>query len=78
MQAYAAAAGRLKGMCDRLGRERPIELMAQVFVRDLDLVRARESVERIAEDGVGTLVFVLDEERGPDWVRRVADAVLGG
>ncbi len=76
-RAYAEAAGRLNRMCDRLGRERPVELIAQVFVRDLELVRVRQAVERIAEGGVGTLVFVLDEERGPDWVRRVADAAVG-
>jgi hypothetical protein len=63
-------------MANRLGRERHIELMAQQFVRDLDLSRAREVLRRLEDAGVGTVVFVLDEERGAEWVRRVADAVL--
>jgi hypothetical protein len=63
-------------MEDRLGRERHIELITQQFVRDVDLSRAREIVRRLGGAGVGTVLFVLDEERGPDWVRRVADAVL--
>jgi alkanesulfonate monooxygenase SsuD/methylene tetrahydromethanopterin reductase-like flavin-dependent oxidoreductase (luciferase family) len=78
VEGCSEAAQRLRDMEDRLGRERHIELIAQQFVRNVDLSRAREIVRRLGDAGVGTVVFVLDEEREPNWVRRVADAVLGG
>jgi alkanesulfonate monooxygenase SsuD/methylene tetrahydromethanopterin reductase-like flavin-dependent oxidoreductase (luciferase family) len=65
-----AAAGRRSG-CDRA-----IGLEVQVWARDLDRRSPREHVRRLAEAGADTVVLVLDEERGPDAVRRLADAVL--
>lgn len=76
IEGYPEALRQLTEVSDRLGRERPIDLCAQLFVRDVDLGRAREAVERLEAEGVDVLTFVLDEERGADWVRRVADAVL--
>jgi alkanesulfonate monooxygenase SsuD/methylene tetrahydromethanopterin reductase-like flavin-dependent oxidoreductase (luciferase family) len=76
VEAYAEAARRLRQVEERAGREKPVELIAQQFVRDLDLTSAEDVLRRLEDAGVGTVVFVLDEERGADWVRRVADGVL--
>lgn len=65
-----AAAGR------RSGRDRAIGLEAQVWARDLDPRSPRDHVRRLAEAGAATVVVVLDEERGPGAVRRLADSVL--
>jgi alkanesulfonate monooxygenase SsuD/methylene tetrahydromethanopterin reductase-like flavin-dependent oxidoreductase (luciferase family) len=72
---FQALGRRLDELSRRVGRDRPIDRELQLFVREIDLSRARELCRRYEEAGANSLVFVLDEERGPDWVRRVAEAV---
>jgi alkanesulfonate monooxygenase SsuD/methylene tetrahydromethanopterin reductase-like flavin-dependent oxidoreductase (luciferase family) len=73
----ASLAARMEEICARVGRDRPLARTSQVFVRDVELADARDLVRRLEDAGVDTVVFVLDrEERGPDWIRRVAGAVL--
>jgi alkanesulfonate monooxygenase SsuD/methylene tetrahydromethanopterin reductase-like flavin-dependent oxidoreductase (luciferase family) len=69
-------AERLAAAARRSGRDRAIGLEVQVWARDLDPRSPREHVRRLADAGADTVVLVLDEERGPDAVRRLADAVL--
>jgi alkanesulfonate monooxygenase SsuD/methylene tetrahydromethanopterin reductase-like flavin-dependent oxidoreductase (luciferase family) len=73
---FAELASRLEQACRRIGRDRPIGRQVQVFLRDVGLDPAREHARRLEDAGADTLVFVLDDERGPQWVRRLADAVL--
>jgi alkanesulfonate monooxygenase SsuD/methylene tetrahydromethanopterin reductase-like flavin-dependent oxidoreductase (luciferase family) len=73
---FAELGSRLAEACRAEGRERSIDRQAQVFVRDIGLDRAREQARRFEEAGADTLVFVLTDERGPEDVRRLADAVI--
>jgi alkanesulfonate monooxygenase SsuD/methylene tetrahydromethanopterin reductase-like flavin-dependent oxidoreductase (luciferase family) len=57
-----------RGLPDGLSRR------AQVFVRDVD--PGPDLVAGFEEAGADTLTFVLTDDRGPDAVRRLADAVL--
>jgi alkanesulfonate monooxygenase SsuD/methylene tetrahydromethanopterin reductase-like flavin-dependent oxidoreductase (luciferase family) len=66
---FAALARRL----DRAGRP---PLTKSVQLRTTDLRDPREQVERFADAGATTAVFVLDTERGPGSVRRLAEEVL--
>ncbi len=70
---FADIARRVDRAGEGLGRQ-PLRKSVQLRLDDLE--RSKEQVERFAEAGASTVVFVLDAERGPDWVRRVADAVL--
>jgi alkanesulfonate monooxygenase SsuD/methylene tetrahydromethanopterin reductase-like flavin-dependent oxidoreductase (luciferase family) len=70
---FAEIAGRLDGICEETGRP---PLRKSVQVRADDLPHRREQVERFVEAGASTIVFVLDRERGPDRVRRLAEEVL--
>jgi alkanesulfonate monooxygenase SsuD/methylene tetrahydromethanopterin reductase-like flavin-dependent oxidoreductase (luciferase family) len=73
---FAALAREVDQVCAEVGRERPLEKQAQVFVRDVDLTQARALVEALGAAGAAAVTFVLVEERGPDAVRRLADIVL--
>ena len=55
---------------------RHLERIAQVFLRDVGFEGARETVQRVEQEGADAVVFVLVEERGADSVRRLADAIL--
>jgi alkanesulfonate monooxygenase SsuD/methylene tetrahydromethanopterin reductase-like flavin-dependent oxidoreductase (luciferase family) len=70
---FAALARRLDRACDEAGRP---PLTKSVQLRTTDLRDPREQVERFAEAGATTAVFVLDTERGPESVRRLAEEVL--
>lgn len=70
---FADIARRLDRACEEVGRQ---PLRKSVQVRPDDLHRLSEQVDHFAQAGASTVVFVLDTERGSDWVRRVADAVL--
>jgi alkanesulfonate monooxygenase SsuD/methylene tetrahydromethanopterin reductase-like flavin-dependent oxidoreductase (luciferase family) len=72
---FEAARVRLERACAECDREPPIAAEAQLWVRDLwndprSHLRAFEEVDAEA------VILVLDEDRGPDEVRRLADAVL--
>jgi alkanesulfonate monooxygenase SsuD/methylene tetrahydromethanopterin reductase-like flavin-dependent oxidoreductase (luciferase family) len=60
---------------DRLAEGRPVAKQVQLWFREVGLEGAREAVVRYEAAGADTIVFVLDEERDPDMVRRLADAV---
>jgi alkanesulfonate monooxygenase SsuD/methylene tetrahydromethanopterin reductase-like flavin-dependent oxidoreductase (luciferase family) len=70
---FADIARRLDRACEELGRQ---QLMKSVQVRADHLRHPRKRVEQFDEAGASTVVFVLDTERGPDSVRRLADRVL--
>lgn len=63
------------GVCVQVGKEPPITAEAQLWVRDL-WQDARSHLRAYEDAGAEAVILVLDEERGPDEVRRVADAVL--
>ena len=69
---FAALAARV----DELAGDRRVEKQAQVWLREAGLDAARETRDRYAAAGADTLVFVLDEERDPDVIRRLAEAVV--
>ncbi len=70
---FADVTRRLDRACEDLGRQ-PLRKSTQLRLDDLP--HAREWVERFAEAGASTVVFVLDAEQDRDWVGRLADAVL--
>jgi alkanesulfonate monooxygenase SsuD/methylene tetrahydromethanopterin reductase-like flavin-dependent oxidoreductase (luciferase family) len=72
---FAALARRLDQICDRAGRDRPIEKAAQVFVRETGLDVARDVLRCLEDAGATTVTFILHTDRGPGWVRRLADAL---
>ncbi|HJV04289.1 MAG TPA: hypothetical protein VJ868_03415, partial [Actinomycetota bacterium] len=73
---YARLAQRVARRAQELGRDRPLTREATLFVADVGVERLRSHVARLAEAGAERATIVLHTERGPDWVRRVADAVL--
>jgi len=76
VSAYPPALQRMDDVCSRVGRDERLWRHTQVFVRGIGPERLGEAAGVAREAGIDSLVFVLDQERGPDWVRRVADAVL--
>jgi alkanesulfonate monooxygenase SsuD/methylene tetrahydromethanopterin reductase-like flavin-dependent oxidoreductase (luciferase family) len=66
---------RLERICDEQGRQAPIVTDVQLWVRDLR-PNARSHLHAFEEAGADAAILVLDEERGPDAVRRLADRVL--
>ena len=60
---------------DRLAEGRPIAKQVQLWLREVGLEGARDAVSRYEASGADTIVFVLDEERDPDMIRRLAEAV---
>ena len=73
---YVELAARVDELCAVLDRERPLRKSAQVFVRDIDLRSGRQLVADLEAAGAESVTFVLVDERGPDAVRDLADAVL--
>ena len=73
---YAELAARVDELCAVVDRERPLRKAAQVFVRDIDLRSGRQLVADLEAAGAESVTFVLVDERGPDAVRDLADAVL--
>jgi alkanesulfonate monooxygenase SsuD/methylene tetrahydromethanopterin reductase-like flavin-dependent oxidoreductase (luciferase family) len=73
---YAGLAAKADELCRRLGRDRRLRKAAQVFVRDIELGRARQLVDDLAAAGAEDVVFILVEERGVAAVRELAEAVL--
>ncbi|HEX6331338.1 MAG TPA: LLM class flavin-dependent oxidoreductase [Actinomycetota bacterium] len=70
---FAELCGRLDELADRAGR--PIDKSMQLWATELEGLRGR--AERLRDAGASTVILVLDaESRGPDAVRRLADAVL--
>jgi alkanesulfonate monooxygenase SsuD/methylene tetrahydromethanopterin reductase-like flavin-dependent oxidoreductase (luciferase family) len=74
---YRKLSTRIDELCRARGRNRPLQKAAQVFVRDVDLQRARRVVGDLEAAGAEAVTFVLVEERGPEAVRRLGGALLG-
>ncbi len=60
---------------DELAGGRPISKQVQVWLREVGLDGARDAARRFEDAGADTIVFVLDEERDPGLIPRLADAV---
>jgi alkanesulfonate monooxygenase SsuD/methylene tetrahydromethanopterin reductase-like flavin-dependent oxidoreductase (luciferase family) len=73
---YADLAVRIDEMCASLDRKRPLRKAAQVFVRDIELRKARRLITDLEAAGAESVTFVLVNERGPTAVRELAEAVL--
>jgi alkanesulfonate monooxygenase SsuD/methylene tetrahydromethanopterin reductase-like flavin-dependent oxidoreductase (luciferase family) len=71
---FQAARVRLEDACSRVGRD-PIAAEAQLWARDL-WPDPRSHLRAFEDAGAELLIIILDEERGPDEVRRLADVVL--
>ena len=61
--------------CFDLGRPAPIAVEAQLWVRDL-WPDARSHLQAFEASGAEAVILVLDEQRGANEVRRLADRVL--
>jgi alkanesulfonate monooxygenase SsuD/methylene tetrahydromethanopterin reductase-like flavin-dependent oxidoreductase (luciferase family) len=66
---------RLERVCAKQGRQDPIDVDVQLWVRDLR-GEPRPHLRAFEDAGADGVILVLDEERGPDEVRRLAEAVL--
>ena len=55
--------------------DRLFERQVQLWLREVGLDGAREACDRHQDAGADTLIFVLDDERDPDVISRVATAV---
>jgi alkanesulfonate monooxygenase SsuD/methylene tetrahydromethanopterin reductase-like flavin-dependent oxidoreductase (luciferase family) len=70
--------GRLASRVDELANGRRVEKQVQIWLREVGIEGAREATRRYEDAGADTIVFVLDEERDPTLVARIADAVRQG
>jgi alkanesulfonate monooxygenase SsuD/methylene tetrahydromethanopterin reductase-like flavin-dependent oxidoreductase (luciferase family) len=71
---FPERAGRLDELSAELGRP-TVEKSIQLWPTEFGGLRER--IARLGEAGASTVIFVLDvEQRGPDRVRRLADAIL--
>jgi alkanesulfonate monooxygenase SsuD/methylene tetrahydromethanopterin reductase-like flavin-dependent oxidoreductase (luciferase family) len=69
---------RLASRVDELANGRRIEKQVQIWIREVGIEGARDAARRYEDAGADTIVFVLDEERDPAIVTRIADAVRQG
>ncbi len=72
---FPALSRRLDQICNRAGRDRPIQKAAQVFVQDVGLNGARDTLRRLEDAGASAVTFILHGEHGPSWVRRLGDTL---
>src|SRR6266581_9428734 len=61
--------------CSDLGRPAPIAVEAQLWARDL-WADTRSHIRAFEASGAEAVILVLDHERGPNELRRLADTVL--
>jgi alkanesulfonate monooxygenase SsuD/methylene tetrahydromethanopterin reductase-like flavin-dependent oxidoreductase (luciferase family) len=71
---FAELSARLR----ELAGERTIERQVQLWLREVGVDGAREARDRFEDAGADTLVFVLDDERDPDVLGRLAAAMRPG
>ena len=60
---------------DELADGRSVGKQVQLWLREVGLQGARATASRYEDAGADTIVFVLDEERDPDLIPRLADAL---
>jgi alkanesulfonate monooxygenase SsuD/methylene tetrahydromethanopterin reductase-like flavin-dependent oxidoreductase (luciferase family) len=68
---FAQLSHRLEGLLS----SRTIERQVQLWLREVGIEGAHDAVARYGDAGAETIVFVLDEERAPDLIARLAAAV---
>ena len=73
---FARLVADIDAVCQRVGRARPLHKNAQVFVRDVELPEARRLVAELEASGADAVTFILVDERGPEAVHALAEAVL--
>jgi alkanesulfonate monooxygenase SsuD/methylene tetrahydromethanopterin reductase-like flavin-dependent oxidoreductase (luciferase family) len=66
---------RLASRVDELANGRRVEKQVQIWLREVGIEGARDAARRYEDAGADTIVFVLDEERDPALVTRIADAL---
>jgi alkanesulfonate monooxygenase SsuD/methylene tetrahydromethanopterin reductase-like flavin-dependent oxidoreductase (luciferase family) len=74
---FARLARRLDEVCAETGRDRMAKA-APVSLTEVGLRGAEEAVARLAEQGAEAVTFILHEEREPQMVRRLAQALGPG
>jgi alkanesulfonate monooxygenase SsuD/methylene tetrahydromethanopterin reductase-like flavin-dependent oxidoreductase (luciferase family) len=72
---FEAARTKLDRACEEAERKDPITAEAQLWARDL-WTDPRSHLSALGDAGAAAVILILDEERGPDEVRRLAEAVL--
>jgi alkanesulfonate monooxygenase SsuD/methylene tetrahydromethanopterin reductase-like flavin-dependent oxidoreductase (luciferase family) len=65
----------LSGRMSELVGDRSIERQVQIWIREVGLEGARDARDRYEDAGADTLIFVLDEERDPATIGRLAAAL---
>jgi alkanesulfonate monooxygenase SsuD/methylene tetrahydromethanopterin reductase-like flavin-dependent oxidoreductase (luciferase family) len=65
----------LASRVEELANGRSIGKQVQIWLREVGLQGARDTARRFEDAGADTVVFVLDEERDPDLIGRLGDAV---
>ena len=60
---------------EQLADGRSIAKQVQLWLREVGYEGAHATARRYEDAGADTIVFVLDEERDPDAIARLADAV---
>ncbi len=71
---FAELAARL----DELAGDRRVGRQVQLWFREVGLDGAGAARDRFEDAGADTLIFVLDDERDPDTIARLADIVRPG
>jgi alkanesulfonate monooxygenase SsuD/methylene tetrahydromethanopterin reductase-like flavin-dependent oxidoreductase (luciferase family) len=75
---FPALSRRLDEICADAGRDRHLEKVAQVFIQECGLNGAQDVLRRLEDAGATAVTFILHEERGPEWVHRLAQALKLG
>jgi alkanesulfonate monooxygenase SsuD/methylene tetrahydromethanopterin reductase-like flavin-dependent oxidoreductase (luciferase family) len=71
---------RFAELVERMGEledARSVERQVQIWLREVGLDGAGDARDRYEAAGAETLIFVLDDERDPDVLARLAAAVRG-
>lgn len=67
---------RVSEVCGELRRSEALERQVQLFAVELDADDPKGHVTRLGDAGAETIVIVLDRERGPSEVERLASRIL--
>jgi alkanesulfonate monooxygenase SsuD/methylene tetrahydromethanopterin reductase-like flavin-dependent oxidoreductase (luciferase family) len=73
---YRELGAQVEDLCRNLKRSQSLRKAAQVFVRDIELAEARRLVGELEAAGAESVTFVFVNERGPEAVWALAEAVL--
>jgi alkanesulfonate monooxygenase SsuD/methylene tetrahydromethanopterin reductase-like flavin-dependent oxidoreductase (luciferase family) len=73
---FAKLNNRLDTICASIGRSRRLTRTAQLFVPDIDLVHAAQTVSELVEAGADTVMFVIPQQTDRYTLQALASAVL--